>query len=253
MPINTRNLITPKKVEVYAGDGVQPFGGAIADPVTTDPALIQVGAYSTSAVGNNQVLSAGDLNGPPLVNSYGIAQIMQYGIAPWVAEYYHPKGARVWHNGQVWVATENIDQQVDQDTAPGQPNAPWVEYAYYVFNEIYPLSSVYINTVNPTNPADSSLLGFGTWASMSPNYALAQAGDLYTAGQTYEDQIQEHGHRWNSATMQGGNAAYAEAWARDDQNGFYTDDNNIEGVLGANVGSETRGKRIGVYMWVRVA
>ncbi|WGK69450.1 hypothetical protein P0082_00920 [Candidatus Haliotispira prima] len=121
------------------------------------------------------------------VNQLKKALLWAAGI--WQSGTDYPEGATVLQDGTRYIAART--HTATGTNAPNQNGAPWESVDYRSFNKLYPVGSIYINYNNALNPADESLLGFGTWHPLPANYFLSQAGSDYVAGETVEDGLPE--------------------------------------------------------------
>ncbi|WGK68360.1 hypothetical protein P0082_07680 [Candidatus Haliotispira prima] len=176
----------------------------------------------------------------------------------WQAGTDYPEGATVLQGGTRYIATQT--HTASSTNAPVQSGAPWESVDYRSFNKLWPVGSVYTNYSSALNPADSSLLGFGTWHPLPANYFLAQAGGEYAADQKYGDALPniegtlttppsyEHiggafSPRWEGYQGQSGGGLYVYRvnFSARESNRIYGEENYV------------RPKTIGAYMWKRLA
>lgn len=76
----------------------------------------------------------------------------------------------------------NASQNSMASLPPGiaNPNAQAISALAVTLPRIYPVGSVYMSTI-PTNPADKTVFGFGTWAPIQ-DMMLIGVGTTYVAG-----------------------------------------------------------------------
>lgn len=87
----------------------------------------------------------------------------------------------IYHNGDLWWCLQSNGPATVVKT-PGSDSAFWIKFRNYISSPLdaYPIGSYFISSV-PTNPADPTMLGGGTWVQVQDRMILA-AGTKYSAG-----------------------------------------------------------------------
>ncbi|WGK68364.1 hypothetical protein P0082_07700 [Candidatus Haliotispira prima] len=223
--------------------------------------------------------NAPDQNGAPwesLAKETGIAAAIALAAAGiWQAGTNYPEGAAVLHSGTRYIATQT--HTASGTNAPAQSSAPWESVDYRSFNKLYPVGSIYINYSSNKNPADATLLEFGTWVGLPSNYFLGQSGDRYTAGvvtpeglpniQGHVKTANEHNHHRSSGVFAASGSRSRSGYgggyngmiysfnASRDAITTYADSSGTSvtnSIFGRN-GDQVNPFTLGVYMWRRMA
>ena len=87
----------------------------------------------------------------------------------------------IYHNGDLWWCLQSNGPATVVKT-PGSDSAFWIKFRNYISSPLdaYPIGSYFISSV-PTNPAEPTMLGGGTWEQVQDRMILA-AGIKYSAG-----------------------------------------------------------------------
>ena len=87
----------------------------------------------------------------------------------------------IYHNGDLWWCLQS-NGPATVVKAPGSDSSFWIKFRNYISSPLdaYPIGSYFISSV-PTNPADPTMLGGGTWEQVQDRMILA-AGTKYSAG-----------------------------------------------------------------------